>query len=231
VGGDKRNFVVQRSIDAVQALAFGIGLVASALISVLTTQLLEQLLELFGFDPDSTPSQIGVYTVTILVTVLINFGTLAGMYRVLSRLYIPWRNLIVGAALGAVALTVLSQASSYLLGGASRNPLLASFAVFVALLLWFNFVCMVILIAAAWIAVGMEDRGLSARRLSAAEAAQEQLRAAYARDLATARDEVVRARSTLDDTRGWAKRRRARGELRGAVKHLQRVTANDPDLR
>jgi membrane protein len=103
--------------------------------------------------------------------------------------------------------------------------------VFVALLLWFNFVCMVILIGAAWIAVGMEDRGLSARRLSAAEAAHEQLRAAYARDLAAARDEVVRARSALDGATGWAKRRRVRGELRGAVKNLQRVTANDPDLR
>jgi membrane protein len=231
VSADKRNFVVQKSIDALQALVFSVGLVASALISVLTTQLLEQVLEQLGFDPDSAPSRVGVYVVTILVTVLINFGTLAGMYRVLSRLYIPWRSLFVGAGLGAIALTVLSQASSYLLGGASRNPLLASFAVFVALLLWFNFVCMVILIGAAWIAVGMEDRGLSARRLSAAEAAHEQLRAAYARDLAAARDEVVRARSALDGATGWAKRRRVRGELRGAVKNLQRVTANDPDLR
>ncbi|MCL2516844.1 MAG: YihY/virulence factor BrkB family protein [Microbacteriaceae bacterium] len=231
VGPDKRNFFVQRGIDAVQALAFSIGLLASALVSVLTMQLVEETLHALGFSTHSMLAQVAYYVVTILVTLLINFGTLAGMYRVLSRLYIPWRNLFLGSALGAVALTVLSQASSYLLRGATRNPLLATFGVFVGLLLWFNFVCMVILIGASWISVGMEDAGLSARRLSAAEAAHEQLRAAYARDLDAAREDVVLARARLEATTGWGGRRRARAALRAALRNLQQVTANDPTLR
>jgi membrane protein len=231
VGNDKRNFFVQRSIDAVQALAFGIGLIVSALIALLTTQLLELMLLELGFDPTSTPSQVGVYGVTVIISLLINFGTLAAMYRVLSRLYIPWRSLIVGSALGAVALSVLSQASSYLLRGASRNPALAAFAVFVALLLWFNFVCQVILIAASWIAIGMEDRGVSARRLSAEEAAQERLREEYQRDLERARDAVGEADAAYEAAHGWRARLRARAALAQARRHLQAVVINDPDAR
>jgi membrane protein len=229
VGNDQRNFFVQKAIDSVQALVFGLGLIASALIALLTTQLLEQILDYMGFDPDSTPSRVGVYGVTVAVSLLINFGTLAAMYRVLSRLYIPWRNLIVGAAMGAVALAVLSQASSYLLRGASRNPLLASFAVFVGLLLWFNFVCQVILIAASWIAVGMEDRGMSARRMSAEEAAHERLRQEYQRDLEDARRAVRTANEVYERVTGWRRRRRARRLLLRALRHLRIVTANDPD--
>jgi membrane protein len=231
LGNDKRNFFVQKGVDSVQALCFGLGLIASALIALLTTQLLEQILAYMGFDPESTTSQLGVYAVTVLISLLINIGTLSAMYRVLSRLYIPWRNLLVGAAMGAVALSVLSQASSYLLRGASRNPLLASFAVFVALLLWFNFVCQVILIAAAWIAVGMEDRGLSARRLSAEEAARERMRAEYRRDLEAAREAVSALTVDYEQAHGWRDRRRARRLLLRALRHLQAVTANDPDGR
>ncbi|GAA4175345.1 YihY/virulence factor BrkB family protein [Gryllotalpicola koreensis] len=229
VGNDKRNFFVQRSIDAVQAIAFGVGLIVSALIALLTTQVLDLILLELGFDGSSPMSQIGVYAVTVIVSLLINFGTLAAMYRVLSRLYIPWRNLLVGAGVGAVALSALSQASSLLLRGASRNPALAGFAGFVALLLWFNFVCQVILIAASWIAVGMEDRGLSARRMSAEEAARERLRQEYERDLEEARRAVRTANEVYERVTGWRRRRSARRLLLRALRHLRVVTANDPD--
>jgi hypothetical protein len=62
--------------------------------------------------------------------------------------------------LGAVGLGVLKVAGSALLGGATRNPLIASFAVLAGLLIFFNFACQVILIAASWIAVGLEDAGI-----------------------------------------------------------------------
>ena len=42
-----------------------------------------------------------------------------------------------------------------LLGGATSNPLLASFAVFIGLLLWFNLICRVILLTSSWIATGI----------------------------------------------------------------------------
>ena len=88
---------------------------------------------------------------------------------------------------------------SALLGGASNNPLLASFAVIIGLLIWFNFICQVILIAASWIAVGMADRGMVAdpkleeARLAKQQAEEEELRERIL-------DEVTK------DRRGWFSR-------------------------
>lgn len=229
VGNDQRNFFVQRSIDAVQALAFGVGLIVSALIALLTRQFFELILLNLGVEKSSPISTFALNAVSVLVTMLINFGTMAGMYRVLSHLYIPWRNLLIGAALSAVGLTALSQGSSFLLRGASRNPLLASFAVFVALLLWFNFVCMVILLGASWISVGMEDRGLSARRLSPEEAELERARRTYRAKLESARDAVRAASAEYEESRGWLQRRRNRNALLRALRVLQTVSAQDPD--
>lgn len=229
VGRDQRGFIVQRSVDAVQALAFGVGLIASSLIAVLTRQFLTGILDYAGLDSHSTASRFWLGTLSIVVTLLINFGTLAGMYRVLSRLYIPWRSLLLGAALGAVALSALSQASGLLLGGATRNALLAPFAIFVGLLLWFNLVCQVILLGAAWIAVGMEDRGISARRLTAEEQEQERRRAAFAQQLEAARDAVRAASARYEASGGWLEKRRNRRALLHALRVLQNVSAGDPD--
>lgn len=228
VGNDKRNFFVQKGFDALQALAFGIGLIASALVALLTRQFLQGILGYLGFDEQSALSTIGVNSLSILISLLINFGTLAAMYRVLSHLYIPWRNLFFGSAIGAVALVVLSQASGFLLRGASRNPLLASFAVFVALLLWFNFVCQVILICGAWIATDMEDRGVSARRPGTGSEA-DRLRAEYADRLEAAQEEVRRASAAFAESGGWRERRRNRKTVLHAAGVLRNVVASDPD--
>ena len=228
VGNDKRNFFVQRGFDALQALAFGVGLIASALVALLTRQFLEGILGYLGFGAHTLLAVILVNGLSILISALINFGTLAGMYRVLSHLYIPWRNLFLGSAIGAVALVVLSQASGYLLRGASRNPLLASFAVFVALLLWFNFVCQVILICAAWITIDMEDHGVSAQH-SRHGSESDRLRADFARRLEAAQDEMQRASTALAESSGWRERRRNRRAVLHAAGLLRNVIESDPD--
>ena len=228
VGNDKRNFLVQKGFDALQALAFGVGLIASALVALLTTQFLEGILGYLGFDRGTLLAQILINCVSILISALINFGTLAAMYRVLSHLYIPWRNLFLGAAIGAVALVVLSQASGYLLRGASRNPLLASFAVFVALLLWFNFVCQVILICASWITVDMEDHGVSAQH-AGKRSESDRERAAFAQRLEAAQEEMQRASGAYAASKGWRERRQNRKAVLHAAGLLRNVMASDPE--
>ena len=58
---------------------------------------------------------------------------------------------------------MLKVLGSSLLGGASKNPLLASFAVIIGLLIWFNLICQVILLSGAWIAVSVSDDGTRSR--------------------------------------------------------------------
>ena len=63
----------------------------------------------------------------------------------------PAKALWTGAALGAVGLTVLQQLSGLFIGGATSNPLLATFGSLIALLLWLNLSAQVILISTSYI--------------------------------------------------------------------------------
>jgi len=59
--------------------------------------------------------------------------------------------------LGAVGLLVLQELSGLFIGGATSNPLLASFASLLALLIWLNFSAQVMLIACAYVVTAEEE--------------------------------------------------------------------------
>ena len=69
-----------------------------------------------------------------------------------------WRVIWPGALLGGAALTVLQFGAGLLLSYTPSNPLLATFAIFVGLLLWFQLIGIIMLVAAAWIAVASKDQ-------------------------------------------------------------------------
>ena len=79
------------------------------------------------------------------------------MFRLLSGLRPSARSLWVGSVLGGAGLVVLQLLSSLFVGGATSNPLLASFGSLIALLLWFNLSSQVILIAGAYIITGVDE--------------------------------------------------------------------------
>lgn len=154
-------------------LFFGILLVLSAVISLASTAALSSLFGLLGIPQDSFWFNAAARGVGLTIVLILDTLTLALLFRVLSELYIPFGRLITGSLLGAGALGVIKILGSALLGGAGANPLLAAFAVIVGLLIWFNLVSTVILLAASWIAVGMSDAGLTPQQHSAADLAQE----------------------------------------------------------
>jgi membrane protein len=79
------------------------------------------------------------------------------VFLVLSGVRPAARSLWTGALLGGVGLLVLQELSSLFVGGATNNPLLASFASLLALLIWLNLSAQVILIACAYIVTGEEE--------------------------------------------------------------------------
>lgn len=94
----------------------------------------------------------------ILTVYVLDLVMVAGLFTVLSGVRAPAKTLWGGAALGAVGLLALQQLSSLFVGGAKANPLLASFAALIALLLWLNLSAQVLLLAGTWIIVGVEDQ-------------------------------------------------------------------------
>ncbi|WP_129590506.1 YihY/virulence factor BrkB family protein [Cryobacterium aureum] len=196
-------------------LLFGLALVVSALVSLASTALLGALFGLFQIPQDSVFYEASARGIGLLVVLIIDTITLAGLFRVLSRVRIPVRRLFAGAVLGGVALGVLKILGGALLGGASRNPLLATFAVIIGLLVWFNLVSSVTLLAASWIAVGMNDAGIPPHTLSADEAAENQEQRMHDALRLTAQAEFTAARGDLDAA-PWYARWNARRRLKTA---------------
>ena len=154
------NFVLRKVRDLGIALLFGLAIVISTLISLTSSASLTWLLNALGLT-DSTTLTVSIRIVTALVLLVFDTALLAGLIRLLSAVKIPPRRLWAGALCGGIGLGVLKVAEGLLLGGASRNPLLAGFAVLVGLLIWFNLVARTYLLAVAWIAVGMDDAGIA----------------------------------------------------------------------
>ncbi len=142
--------------------AFGLVTVLSAVLSVFSTSALGFLFDLVGIDRHSVFAVVVGRAIGLIIVLVIDTAILAGLFRVLAAVRIPWRRLITGSLLGGSGLGVLKALGATIVGGAGRNPLLASFAVILGLLVWFGLVCQVILLSATWIAVDMTDHGQDA---------------------------------------------------------------------
>lgn len=154
------NFLLLRVRDLGLALAFGVALILSAALSIGSTTALAWVLDGLGVDEDSMAATVSARALGLALAFVLDVAVLAALYRVLAGVPIPPRPLWQGALLGALALGVLKALAGGLLTLTSSNPLLASFAVIVGLLIWFNLVSQVILIGAAWVVVSATDAGV-----------------------------------------------------------------------
>ena len=146
------NPVVLKLRDTGLALFFGVMLVISAGLIVLSSSATNALFVFLGVGEDSwlLNSVVSVfgYIVMFAFDVLIIFL----IHRVLAKVQGYTKDILLGSVLGAAGFLVIKLLGSALLGGATKNPLLASFAVLIGLLIWFNLLCTVLLLASSWIA-------------------------------------------------------------------------------
>ncbi|MBM7830818.1 membrane protein [Agromyces cerinus] len=154
---DQTFFVWVMLRDLLLAIGFGAAFAAAAAVTVFSTTALGTMLGWLGISSHDAVFDASSRFVTISVTFVIDALLIAIMFRVLSGMRPSARSLWSGALLGAVGLSVLQVLSGLFVGGATSNPLLASFGSLIALLIWLNLSSQVILIAAAYIVTGVDD--------------------------------------------------------------------------
>jgi membrane protein len=88
----------------------------------------------------------------VLVGVAADTGLMILLLRFLSGVPLPPRDLLQGAFLGGVGFTVLKLLGARLISGTMSNPLFASIALVVGLLVWLNLIARLTLLSAAWAA-------------------------------------------------------------------------------
>jgi membrane protein len=198
--------------DLVLALAFGATVLVSASLSLLSTTAVTWGLRLVGLSTDSDASAALLRLVGLVLVFLFDTAVLVALFRVLAGLHIPTRRLLAGSALGGGGFVLITFVGGTLLRAAGSNPLLASFAAIVGLLLVINLLCQVLLLAAGWIAVGMDDIGV----LADPHAEAERLRLL---------EEAKRA----EEARAGTRRTRAAERLRGLASRLPRLLRRGGD--
>ncbi|WP_430645923.1 YihY/virulence factor BrkB family protein [Agromyces sp. GXS1127] len=226
---DDRAYLYLKARDFAAAFMFGVAILVAAVLSIVATGFLDWIFGLLGVDltAESPAVRVGLQVGAILVVFVIDTLALAVMFRFLSGAEVAWRRMWTGSLLGSAALSVLQMLGGLVLSWAGSNPLLATFTVIVALLLWFRIASIIILVAAAWIAVEAADRNESLRRVTAAQLEAERRQREYEALLTAARVRVREARAAAESAR-WYERVPAGRRLAKARRDLDELEASAP---
>jgi len=215
---DTRNYALLKARDFVAAVFFGAALLAGGVLSGAGTWFISALFDLLGWSTSSGWFHVLVGFASVLVGFAVDVLALAGLFRFLAGASIAWRRLLPGSVVGGIAMIVLQLGAGLLLSYSPSNPLLATFAVFIGLLLWCRLTGVVMLVAASWVAVAVADDGLPLA--PAADAAQRE-----ADRTAALLDAVDRLRAAAEERRAapWYGRRSARRAERRAIDELEEL--------
>ena len=155
---DNRSFVLLKVRDGLAGAAFGLALLAGSILGFVGVWALRQVFDLFGWHLGTTAFDVLTRLGSVVVMFAIDSAAIALLVRFLTGTRLAWGTILPGSMLGGGAVVVLQLGASLLLAHSPNNPLLATFAVIIAMLLWCRWVAVVILVAAAWIALTAEDR-------------------------------------------------------------------------
>jgi membrane protein len=193
-----------------------------AIVGWVASGALDTLLSLIGLD-GSTWSQVAVKLLSGVVGFVLTSAALAGLFRFLTGTSLPWRRIWPGALLGGAAIAVLQLGVGLLFSYTPSNPLLTTFSVMIALLLWFRLIGIMILVSASWIAVSATDREIPLAQPTEAERALAEHEALLLAAHVRLRDARV-ARAAAP----WWRRWRAARDVQDAEEELAEVEASAP---
>ena len=146
--GSVGNVVTAKLRDLGVLFTLGLGIAVSAVLTSIVVAAAGRIAEGIGLSGQGWVVQLAGFTVSILA----DTGLMLVLLRVLSGVPAPWRVLFQGALVGGIGFSLLKLSASTLLPKLTANPLFASIAIVVGLLIWLNLIARLTLIAAAWAA-------------------------------------------------------------------------------
>jgi membrane protein len=156
----RANPVASRARDLGVLVLLGLSMLVSAVLSGLVDTATDTVLSWLGAPSGSLVGRVVLPLAGFVVVLAVDTGIFMVLLRLLSGVRMPWAALWPASLLGALGVGVLKVAVSYGIVGSSSNPLLASFAILVGLLIVMNLMSRVTLVAAAWAALssGLQPR-------------------------------------------------------------------------
>lgn len=209
------NFAIVKIWDFVAAIGFALLLFVGAALSTVGTSALGVVFDLVGWSDTSIWYDLAARAVTITVAFAIDVVMLVSLFRFLAGTDLAIRRILPGALIGGAGLVALQLSAGWLIGRAPANPLVATFAVLLGLLLWFRLAMIVILVSAAWVAEAADDADIAIVAMS-----EHDHRVGEARVLLTAARVRLRDRQTTRARAPWYRQGAARRSVQRAADEL-----------
>ncbi|WP_235931490.1 YihY/virulence factor BrkB family protein [Actinomyces respiraculi] len=145
-----RNVVVAELTHLLGFIVVMAAVLVTAAASLATGAVLGALESLPGWVP-AWLTGAGARVLSLAVSFLIDSCVLSLLIR-LSGVRVPRKDLLTGAALGGMAFGLLREVGTGAVGSTAANPLLASFAALVVLVVWLHLASRLVLYVCAWTA-------------------------------------------------------------------------------
>lgn len=145
----KENIVVAKLRDLAGFIVLAFAVLLTAALGIAVGAAGQWVMDLIGVTGGFSAWMLRV--LGFLLAAAVDIGVVALLLRALAGARAPRRDLLLGALLGGIAAAVLRQLGTSVVG-AVDDPLLASFAALVTLLLWINILARILLIVAAFTA-------------------------------------------------------------------------------
>lgn len=151
--GSRGSLVTKKLRDLGVLFTLGVGIALSAVLTSVVGAAAGWIAERIGMTGQGWVLTLAGLAVSILADTVL----MVVLMRVLSGVPAPWRELLRGALVGGVGLSILKLSAAVLLPRLTANPFFASFAVVVGLLIWLNLIARLTLISAAWAANDVDE--------------------------------------------------------------------------
>ncbi|WP_116246011.1 YihY/virulence factor BrkB family protein [Nocardiopsis sp. FIRDI 009] len=148
---DGPNYLVRKAGDLLVMVGLGAALLLTVAFTSVAQAATTWLLSWVGLD-GSVLANLTLRALAVAIAVGANSLIFVLAFALLSGSGRPTRAMWRGALIGAVGFEVLKAAAALLLAGTLSNPVYASFAVLVGLLVWINLVMRLVMFSAAWTA-------------------------------------------------------------------------------
>jgi membrane protein len=145
------NFFVTRLWDGGVLLFLGGTLITGMAVSTVATSATHMVLGWLGWH-EVAGAGVALRLLSLAVAIFFDAVVFLVLFSRLSGTRAPWRTIYRGALFGALGFELLKQVAALLLGSVTRNPVYASFAVLVGLMIWINIVSRFLMFVAAWTA-------------------------------------------------------------------------------
>lgn len=145
----KENFALAKGRDLLAFLVLALAVVLTAALSIAAGTAGSAVMTTIGVS--GALAEWSLRILGLLAALIVDVAVIALLIRTLAGVHAPRRDLLLGALVGGVASGVLRVGGTSLVGSAD-NPVLASAAAIVTLLLWINLLARVFLMVSAWTA-------------------------------------------------------------------------------